>query len=49
MLLGSIWESITLYGLYIYNVMHRLEQVPKGVAQKQDKGKLQYIQKCLLV
>ena len=32
----------------IYNLMHGLEQVPKGVMEKQAKGKWQEMQKCLL-
>ena len=32
----------------IYNLMHGLEQVPKGVMEKQDKGKWQQIQKYLI-
>ena len=42
MLLGSIWEYTTSLCMdYIYNVMRRLEQVPKKVVQKQAKGKWQ--------
>ena len=32
----------------IYNLMHGLEEVLKGVMQKQPKGKWESMQKCLL-
>ena len=41
MLLGSIWESATSLLWTIYNVIRKLEQVPKGIVQKQGKGKWQ--------